>query len=448
MAQQILRVKADTFLKLRPEQSSGLTPEELHSVRAGTTFELHSYAYADANGSFNGHIKIALKNNTIRGLNTWFVYSLHAQVEMDGEIVYPREDEEAVHILKITRNTVFKRRPLQSTVLSADELFEVVKGQDFRLHSYAYADNQGDFSSHIRVALRSQQDYIRGLSTWYVYDKHAYVEFDGDVVYPLDDPDTPVLTVKENTLFKRRPLASSSLPASETYAVPKGTALKLHSYAYQDAQGNFNNHVRVALKHERDYIQQLSTWYVFNGHAQITMGDRVVYPLPPTTAPAPVPALTPIPAPTPVPSPVPLYRGRSFRLPGNTSTFYTDQPIIPGGSFTWGEATRDATRIPANTTIVNNIIRLARELQKARNQIGRPFLVNSWYRPPAINQAVGGAINSQHLYGSAVDLQIPGFSGRRVANAVMAWWPGGVGIYSNMPDVIHLDVGSRRMWGF
>jgi len=140
--------------------------------------------------------------------------------------------------------------------------------------------------------------------------------------------------------------------------------------------------------------------------------------------------------------------GRPFRLPGNTSTFYTDQPIIPGGSFTWGEATHGATRIPETQAIVDNIIGLAQALQPVRDRINRPFTINSWYRPPAINAAVGGASQSQHLLGRAVDIQVQGMSGRQVANAVMLTWRGGIGIYNNIPNVIHLDTGSRRTWGF
>jgi uncharacterized protein YcbK (DUF882 family) len=30
----------------------------------------------------------------------------------------------------------------------------------------------------------------------------------------------------------------------------------------------------------------------------------------------------------------------------------------------------------------------------------------------------------------------------------MLWWPGGIGIYSNIPNIVHLDIGRRRMWGF
>lgn len=438
MAEQLLRITQDTFFKLRPEQAAALTEAERYRVTAGTTFPIQSYAYADINGGFQGHIKFALKNTTIRGLNTWFVYSLHAQVEQDGQVVYPLEDQVSLPILQITRSTVLKRRPVQSSWLSSAETYAVEAGQRFELQSYAYADAQGDFSSHIKFAIRDRENFIRGLSTWFVYDQHAYVEFDGKIVYPPEDPNTLLMRVIEATLFKRRPVQAAQLAANEKYAAARGSQWKLHSYAYADAQGSFNGHLKFALKYEKDYIQRLSTWFVFAQHVRIERNGVIVYP------PA---GSTPSPTPTPTPTPPP-YQGIAFKLPGNNSTFYTDQPIIPNGAFTWGEATKDATRIPETVSIVNNIIALARELQKARNQIGRPFVVNSWYRPPAVNQAVGGVSNSQHLYGKAVDVQVPGYSGRRIANALMLSWNGGIGIYSAIPDIVHLDIGPKRTWGF
>lgn len=444
MTGQTLKITQDTVFKLRPEQASLLTAQELHPVAAGDSFAIQSYAYADINGAFRGHIRFALKDTAIRGLNTWFVYTLHVQVWQDGRLVYPQEDQVSLPILRITRDTILKRRPLQSSLLAPSEQFAIEAGRSFELQSYAYADAQGDFSSHIKFAIRNRQDFVQGLSTWFVYDQHAYVEYDGKIVYPPEDPKTLQLRILQNTLFKRRPLQSTQLPANEKHPVNQGSVWKLQSYAYADAQGDFNDHIKFALKYEKDYIQDLSTWYVYEGHARVEQKDVIVYPKPGST---PTPSPSPSPSPTPTPTP-PSYQGIPFKLPGSSSTFYTDQPIIPGGSFTWGEATKEASRIPATTTIVNNIIALARELQKARNQIGAAFIVNSWYRPPAINQAVGGVSNSQHLTGKAVDVQVPGFSGRRIANTVILWWPGGIGIYSSMPDVVHLDIGPKRTWGF
>jgi len=445
MAEQILRINQDTILKLRPEQASNLAPQEIYSVAAGTLFKIQSYAYADINGSFQGHVKFALKDTAIRGLNTWFVYSLHIQIEQDGRVVYPQEDQISLPILRITRDTILKRRPVPSSMLAGAESSAIAAGQSIELQSYAYADAQGDFSSHIKFAIRSRADFVRGLSTWFVYDQHAFVEYDDKIVYPPEDPNTPLMEVLQATLFKRRPVPTDQLAENERFSAAKGTIWKLFSYALTDGQTDFNGHLKFMLKYEQDYIQKLSTWYVVAQHVQIERNGVRVYP---SASPSPSPAPVPTPQPSPQPSPVPTYRGTAFQLPGSSSTFYTDQPIIPGGNFTWGEATKDATRIPESVTIVNNMIALARELQKARNQIGRPFIINSWYRPPAINQAVGGVSNSQHLTGKAVDVQIPGYSGRRAANALMLWWTGGVGIYSTIPDIVHLDIGPKRTWGF
>lgn len=428
-----LLVEQNTFFKLRPQQSSSLEENERVFIRAGRTFELHSYAYADPlSGGFNGHIKVALKDTALQGFNTWFVFSAYAQVERDGEVVYPIEDQVTIPVLWVTEDTLFKRRPVQSTALPPDAIASVDSGTQYFLHSYAFADNQGDFANHIKVALRYEQDYIRGLSTWFVYAEHCYVEYDGEIVYPLEGPDTPILRVTENTVLKRRPLPASELPADETFAVSPGQTWRLHSYAFRDVNnGNFNNHVKFAFKYPKDAINGFNTWYASNQHIQIEIDGQIVYPSPQIS-----------------PTQPPTYTGIPFKLPGNVSTFYTDQPIISGGNFTWGEATKNATRIPATVAIVDNIVSLARQLQRARNQLGRPFQVNSWYRPPAINAAVGGAVSSYHLTGRAADIEVSGLSGRQVANQVFGWWPGGIGIYSHLPDVVHLDIGPRRIWGF
>ncbi|HIK46164.1 MAG TPA: peptidase M15A, partial [Leptolyngbyaceae cyanobacterium M65_K2018_010] len=232
MVEKVLRVNRATVFKLRPEPSDSLQPNEQVAIAAGSTYPLHSYAYADINGPFNGHIKFALKDRAINGLNTWFVWSLHAQVEADGVIVYPLEDQESMPVLWINRDTVLKRRPLDSSLLSEAERFAVRRGQIYNLHSYAFSDSQGNFNQHIKFAIRDQADFINGLSTWFVFTPHAFVTFDGDVVYPREDPNAFILQVTQNTLFKRRPLQSTELAPEEQVAVTQGSQYILASYAF------------------------------------------------------------------------------------------------------------------------------------------------------------------------------------------------------------------------
>lgn len=83
--------------------------------------------------------------------------------------------------------------------------------------------------------------------------------------------------------------------------------------------------------------------------------------------------------------------------------------------------------------------RLAVRLERLRSYIG-PLGITSGYRCKAHNKAVGGAINSQHLYGRAADLDVPhGHQAEyvRAAARVPAFNKGGIGIYPS--GAVHVD---------
>lgn len=57
------------------------------------------------------------------------------------------------------------------------------------------------------------------------------------------------------------------------------------------------------------------------------------------------------------------------------------------------------------STEYNNIMNLINKLlNPLRERLGKPIKVTSGYRPLALNKAVGGAPNSNHLYGCAADI--------------------------------------------
>ena len=55
------------------------------------------------------------------------------------------------------------------------------------------------------------------------------------------------------------------------------------------------------------------------------------------------------------------------------------------------------------TKVLENMKRAAAELEKIRAKVG-PILINSWFRCPKLNQSVGGAFNSAHMTGWAIDM--------------------------------------------
>src|SRR4028119_426177 len=118
--------------------------------------------------------------------------------------------------------------------------------------------------------------------------------------------------------------------------------------------------------------------------------------------------------------------------------------IIEDGNFSWAEATHGGTRMPPNQATVDAIVRIAKLAQRARDRIGRPFIITSWYRPPAINYAVGGAAYSRHLIGDAMDFTCEGLSGNQLYWFLEPWWPGGLGRYTQYPHLCHIDARSYR----
>ena len=84
-------------------------------------------------------------------------------------------------------------------------------------------------------------------------------------------------------------------------------------------------------------------------------------------------------------------------------------------------------------------------LQKIRTHFGKPVTINSAYRTPTKNKAVGGATYSQHCYGTAADIQVSGVTPKVVAAYAETLMPnkGGIGVYSTFTHVDCRETKSR-----
>ena len=94
--------------------------------------------------------------------------------------------------------------------------------------------------------------------------------------------------------------------------------------------------------------------------------------------------------------------------------------------FTLAELTRSeaATRggfsnTPSDEEIENLKALCETILEPIRAHFGKPIRVNSGYRGPEANKAVGGASSSQHCKGEAVDFEIDGVANRDLAQAII-----------------------------
>lgn len=68
----------------------------------------------------------------------------------------------------------------------------------------------------------------------------------------------------------------------------------------------------------------------------------------------------------------------------------------------------------------------------------KPVIITSGYRCEQHNRAVGGAQNSQHLYGTAADIVIKGLAPGEIAKLAERCGADGIGVYPKM-GFCHVD---------
>ena len=115
------------------------------------------------------------------------------------------------------------------------------------------------------------------------------------------------------------------------------------------------------------------------------------------------------------------------------------------GYFTTAEfESRDGKPSPYGETVVHR--ELIVRLNAIRSRFGKPIIVNSGYRSPDHNKAVGGVKNSFHVQGLAADIRPEDLKDlpelQKIADELNPH--GGVGFYNTF---VHVDVrGEKSRW--
>ena len=90
-------------------------------------------------------------------------------------------------------------------------------------------------------------------------------------------------------------------------------------------------------------------------------------------------------------------------------------------NFTLEELTRavDSVDNTPGIAVQTNLVSLATYvLQPLRDAVGKPIVVHCGYRCPDYNRMIGGDPNSEHLYGLAADIDIPGMTNEEIVAKV------------------------------
>lgn len=119
--------------------------------------------------------------------------------------------------------------------------------------------------------------------------------------------------------------------------------------------------------------------------------------------------------------------------------------MIPEGKitlhFSWAEARCRCGECDGwgDAAVQAEIRRTAEWAEKVRAALGdAPMRVNSWYRCPAHNAAVGGVSNSQHLLGRAIDFAMRDRTPAAVQRLLRRQWPHlvrGLGQYAGFTHI-------------
>ena len=108
----------------------------------------------------------------------------------------------------------------------------------------------------------------------------------------------------------------------------------------------------------------------------------------------------------------------------------------------------DGSEMPKE--VLENVKELAKNMQVLRDELGVSIHLTNGYRSPVHNRKVGGATNSQHLYGKACDMKVKGMTPKQVVLVIERlikdgkMMQGGIGVYNTFT---HYDIrGTRARW--
>lgn len=102
----------------------------------------------------------------------------------------------------------------------------------------------------------------------------------------------------------------------------------------------------------------------------------------------------------------------------------------------------------AAATVKANVIRTMFKLEALRRKAGNvPVSITSGFRSIRHNASVGGASNSQHMYGIAADIRVSGKTPVQVADLARTCGFSGIIVYNDHNQFVHVDSRAEHAYG-
>lgn len=125
------------------------------------------------------------------------------------------------------------------------------------------------------------------------------------------------------------------------------------------------------------------------------------------------------------------------------SFFYKDHKQVDKEVWKWKSFTPAEIACKGDGSILVDVESMD-ALQRFRDIVGVPVLINSAYRSEAHNKKVGGAPKSQHVLGKAFDIRITDKLSREAIHAAAE--KAGFNGFGDYNNFVHIDTGAKRKW--
>ncbi|MBD2177359.1 C39 family peptidase [Pseudanabaena sp. FACHB-1998] len=251
-----LTVKQNTIFKVSTASSLSLALTQKVEVKAGTKFLLDGdYAITE------NHVRVKLAQPLAPIGQEGFFFLPHVELVKLGETLDSSKTTVGNipikgAILTVKTDTFLKASSQNASSLTDNQKLMIKAGTSYAIAGYAAVNG------HFRVKLATAIAPIGDVG--FFYERHVSITKNGKAI--AFDPDMKTMTIKQNTVLKKRPIDSRQLAPSDLAPLTAGDIYGIDSFSLSDI------HFQVTLN--EDVPPLGNSGYIFAGHVTLQQGGK------------------------------------------------------------------------------------------------------------------------------------------------------------------------------